>query len=71
MLDKNNIPRHVAFIMDGNGRWAKERGLSRTAGHRAGIERVKEIADAAKELGIEAVTFLLFLPKIGKGPEKR
>lgn len=70
MLDKNNIPRHIAFIMDGNGRWAKEKGLSRTAGHRAGIERVKEIADAAKELGIEAVTFFAFSTENWQRPRK-
>ena len=60
MLDKNNIPKHVAIIMDGNGRWAKERGLPRNAGHRRGIERIKGIVNAARELGIKAVTFFAF-----------
>jgi undecaprenyl diphosphate synthase len=60
MVDKLGLPRHVAFIMDGNGRWAEERGLSRTDGHRAGVERVKEIVKAAREWGIEVVTFFAF-----------
>lgn len=60
MIDKNNIPEHVAFIMDGNGRWAKERGLLRTYGHKAGIDRVKEIIDIAGDMGIKVVTFFAF-----------
>jgi undecaprenyl diphosphate synthase len=58
MQDK--IPKHVAFIMDGNGRWAKERGLARTAGHRQGVQRVKEIIRGAGNLGIQIVTFFAF-----------
>ena len=54
------IPKHVAFIMDGNGRWAKERGYSRTAGHRQGVQRVKEIIRGAGNLGIQVVTFFAF-----------
>lgn len=60
MIDKNNIPTHVAIIMDGNGRWAKERGLPRTAGHREGIKRVREIVNLAAELGVKIVTFFAF-----------
>jgi len=60
MLDKNNLPKHVAIIMDGNGRWAKERGLPRTAGHREGINRVREIVGCAKDLGIEVITLFAF-----------
>ena len=59
-LDYNNIPKHVAFIMDGNGRWATKRGLPRTAGHKAGLEALFSIADAAKELKIEAITVYAF-----------
>lgn len=51
---------HVAFIMDGNGRWAKERGLRRTDGHKAGIERIYEIADACKEFNIKAMSLYAF-----------
>jgi len=60
MVDKDNIPKHVAIIMDGNGRWAKDRHLPRTAGHRAGIDRIKEIVKVADELGIKVVTFFTF-----------
>ncbi|MDP2927781.1 MAG: isoprenyl transferase [Candidatus Omnitrophota bacterium] len=57
---KDKIPKHVAFIMDGNGRWAKERGLARTAGHRQGVQRIKEIIRGASNLGIQIVTFFAF-----------
>jgi undecaprenyl diphosphate synthase len=57
---RNNIPRHIAIIMDGNGRWARERGLQRSAGHRAGIDAVKEIVKSAGELGIKVITFFAF-----------
>ncbi|MCM8781364.1 MAG: isoprenyl transferase [Candidatus Omnitrophica bacterium] len=60
MLYKNNLPKHIAIIMDGNGRWAKKQGLSRSAGHRKGIERMKEIVRAASELGIKVITFFAF-----------
>ncbi len=70
MLDKNNIPKHVAIIMDGNGRWAKERGLPRTAGHHAGVKRVKEIVKAAGELGIKAITFFAFSTENWSRPKK-
>ena len=60
MTVKNSIPRHVAIIMDGNGRWAKQRGLSRALGHREGFKRVKEIIKACAELKIEVVTFFTF-----------
>ncbi|TAM43299.1 isoprenyl transferase [bacterium] len=67
---KNNNPKHIAFIMDGNGRWAKERGLSRTAGHREGIQRVKEIIRASGELGLEVVTFFAFSTENWSRPKK-
>ena len=57
---QSKIPKHVAFIMDGNGRWAKDRGLARTAGHRQGVQRVKEIIRGAGDLGIQIVTFFAF-----------
>ena len=60
MIDKTNIPRHIAIIMDGNGRWAEEKGLPRTSVHRAGINRVKEIVKAADELGVKVITFFAF-----------
>lgn len=52
--------RHVALIMDGNGRWAKQRGLPRIEGHRHGVKRVNEMIDAALEQGLKAVTFYTF-----------
>ncbi|MDD5408674.1 MAG: isoprenyl transferase [Candidatus Omnitrophica bacterium] len=60
MQDNLKIPKHIAFIMDGNGRWAKEKGLNRTCGHREGIKRVKEIIRGANQLKIQVVTFFAF-----------
>lgn len=57
---KAAAPRHVAVIMDGNGRWAVRRGLPRTAGHRAGVETLKEIVQACPDLGIEILTAYAF-----------
>jgi undecaprenyl diphosphate synthase len=55
-----NLPRHLAIIMDGNGRWAESRGLSRTDGHRAGMETVREIVRASRELGMKWLTLYAF-----------
>ena len=52
-VDFQNLPRHVAIIMDGNGRWAKKRGLPRTAGHAAGAETLRTIAPDCEEIGLE------------------
>ncbi len=54
------VPRHVALIMDGNGRWAKQRGLSRQAGHRAGTENIRRIIEAFGERGVEVLTLYAF-----------
>lgn len=59
-IDLNRLPKHVAIIMDGNGRWAKKRLLPRTAGHREGVERVKEVVEVAGNLGIEFLTLYAF-----------
>ena len=59
-MQNNHIPKHVAFIMDGNGRWAQDRGMNRTFGHRKGVERLKEIIRGASSLGIQTVTFFAF-----------
>lgn len=56
----NNTPQHIAIIMDGNGRWAKERGLPRRDGHRAGAESVREAVETCKELGISHLTLYAF-----------
>jgi undecaprenyl diphosphate synthase len=65
-----NYPRHVAIIMDGNGRWAKKRLLPRVAGHRAGVEAVRKVLRAAEELGLEALTLYAFSSENWKRPEE-
>ncbi|RKI42833.1 isoprenyl transferase [bacterium D16-51] len=60
MPEKENVPRHVAIILDGNGRWAKKRMLPRNAGHAAGSRNVEKICKAAWEMGIEYVTMYAF-----------
>jgi undecaprenyl diphosphate synthase len=58
--DSRSVPRHVAIIMDGNGRWAKARGLPRAAGHRAGAEAARAVLRAAGEAGVECLTLYAF-----------
>jgi undecaprenyl diphosphate synthase len=67
-LDPHNIPKHVAIIMDGNGRWAKKRALPRVAGHRAGMKTVKEITKAADDMGVEVLTLYAFSTENWKRP---
>ena len=62
------IPLHVAIIMDGNGRWAKQRGLPRLEGHRRGVETVRTVVDAARELGIRYITLYAFSIENWKRP---
>jgi undecaprenyl diphosphate synthase len=69
-VKKKEIPTHVAFIMDGNGRWAKRRGLPRSAGHQAGVKILKEIVKISKELGIKYITTYAFSTENWKRPEK-
>ncbi|HNP20723.1 MAG TPA: isoprenyl transferase [Panacibacter sp.] len=59
-IDKSRMPRHVAIIMDGNGRWAKEKGQDRLYGHFHGVESVRDIVEGAGELGIEYLTLYAF-----------
>ena len=59
-IQQDRIPRHIAIIMDGNGRWAKRQGLARMFGHRQGVETVHRITEAAAELGIEYLTLYAF-----------
>jgi len=59
-IDFNNLPKHIAIIMDGNGRWAKERLLPRTAGHKEGVKRVKEIVKCVGDIGIQYLTLYAF-----------
>ena len=67
-LDRARLPRHVAIIMDGNGRWARGRGLPRMMGHRAGIKSVRAAAELAREVGIEVLTLYAFSVENWKRP---
>ena len=64
------VPRHIAIIMDGNGRWAKRRLLPRVAGHRAGVEAVRKIARAARDMGIGTLTLYAFSSENWRRPEE-
>jgi undecaprenyl diphosphate synthase len=66
-----NIPHHVAIIMDGNGRWAKQRGLPRIEGHRQGVEAVRGVIDAARQLGIRFLTLYAFSAENWQRPRDR
>jgi undecaprenyl diphosphate synthase len=59
-IDEARLPRHIAIIMDGNGRWAKRRGKSRIEGHRAGVKSVREVVTACRKLGVEVLTLYAF-----------
>lgn len=59
-IDKSRLPRHIAIIMDGNGRWARQQGLARTDGHREGAASVKTVIDTAGRLGVSYVTLYAF-----------
>jgi undecaprenyl diphosphate synthase len=67
-LNSMNIPKHIAIIMDGNGRWAKERNLPRTFGHRAGIESIREIVKECSKLGVKYLTLYAFSTENWKRP---
>lgn len=68
-MDKNRLPAHIAVIMDGNGRWAKKRGLPRIMGHKEGAESVRVITESCAELGIKYLTFYAFSTENWKRPE--
>ena len=59
-VDMTRLPRHIAIIMDGNGRWATRRGLPRTAGHKAGAETFRRIATYCKNIGVQYLTVYAF-----------
>ena len=65
-----NVPRHIAIIMDGNGRWAKERGLPRIAGHREGINSVREITRICGEIGVKYLTLFTFSTENWNRPKR-
>ncbi|MCX5677896.1 MAG: isoprenyl transferase [Candidatus Omnitrophica bacterium] len=69
MNTSKNIPQHIAVIMDGNGRWAARRGLSRIEGHRAGIKAARETMQAASDLGVKVLTLYTFSTENWKRPK--
>ena len=69
LKNKGDIPNHIAIIMDGNGRWAKKRGLPRVAGHRRGVETVREIVEVCAEIGVKYLTLYTFSTENWKRPK--
>jgi len=67
--ENGNIPEHVAIIMDGNGRWAKSRGLSRIRGHEEGIKSVREVVEACGEIGVKILTLYTFSKENWRRPK--
>src|SRR4029079_16710910 len=66
----SSLPRHVAIIMDGNGRWAKSRGLPRTAGHKKGADALRRVLDACRDAGIAYLTIYAFSSENWKRPDE-
>ena len=69
-IDFGNLPRHIAIIMDGNGRWAKKRGMPRTAGHAVGAETFRTVATYCKDIGIDYLTVYAFSTENWKRPKE-
>ena len=65
------LPQHVGFIMDGNGRWAKKRGLPRSFGHREGAKNFKKIVRYCKDIGLKNISFYAFRLKTGSVPKMK
>ncbi|HHM05933.1 MAG TPA: isoprenyl transferase [Gammaproteobacteria bacterium] len=70
LMSGNGVPRHVAIIMDGNGRWARKRMMPRIAGHRAGMEAVRQVVQACGEKGVEVLTLFAFSSENWRRPQK-
>ena len=68
--ERGDLPRHIAIVMDGNGRWARQRGLPRAAGHRRGVDAVREIISACARRGIEQLTLFAFSSENWRRPER-
>jgi undecaprenyl diphosphate synthase len=68
-IDKNNVPQHIAVIMDGNGRWAQQRGLDRSAGHQEGVATVRKLVENALKLGVRYLTLYTFSTENWKRPQ--
>ncbi len=69
-IDSNKVPKHIAFIMDGNGRWAKKRGLPRAKGHEEGAKRIESLALSAKKFGVKVITLFAFSTENWKRPKE-
>ena len=69
-IDKTRLPKHIAIIMDGNGRWAQQRGEQRVFGHNNGVQSVRETAEAAAELGIKYITLYAFSTENWRRPKE-
>ena len=69
LIRSDNIPKHVAVIMDGNGRWAKDKGMNRIFGHKNAITAVRDTIEAAAEIGTEAITLYAFSTENWKRPK--
>lgn len=69
-ISKDEIPQHIAIIMDGNGRWAKKRGLTRSVGHRAGMEKIREITQLCSDFGVKILTIYAFSCQNWKRPRR-
>ena len=69
LVDKKNLPKHVAIIMDGNGRWANDRNLPRLSGHKEGVNTVRKIVEVATKVGIETLTLFTFSAENWKRPK--
>lgn len=70
LKERGDIPRHIAMIMDGNGRWARERGQSRVVGHHEGVESVRDITESCAQLGVEYLTLYTFSTENWNRPSK-
>ena len=69
-LERSRLPRHIAVIMDGNGRWAQQRGLPRVEGHRRGVKTVRWIVEECARLGLEQLTLYCFSHENWKRPQR-
>jgi undecaprenyl diphosphate synthase len=69
ILKSGEIPQHIAFIMDGNGRWARRRGLPRIAGHRQGVKTVRRMVEVGPEIGVKVMTFYTFSAENWRRPQ--
>lgn len=70
LIDQAKIPRHIAIIMDGNGRWAQRKGFLRSFGHRAGVESLRDIVKAASQMGVKVLTAYAFSTENWKRPDE-